>query len=291
MSKFVSNPNCNPKFMKIRIGTGFLVFCVFASALSLPAVQKSFFEYLNFAEQSHHAAYSTYSRNLLVLEWSNGICNEAGGCINYPFYPRTQFSVKLKGLWPSAEDRNTGAEVALLDCDPSNKLQRDKFSSPLPEESYYQWNDLFWANSLQQLWSKHGACWNPSLTQLEKVPSYLAGVAKDAKTAYSELNQASVQQSYFTTAMKLANHFNRGVIDALNSLSVSRDGSYSIFDVSNEIKKRFRISKMHMRCTASNRGQSILSDIRFCLDLNYNLINCRRDANDCDSVVHFPVRA
>ena len=110
---------------------------------------------------------------------------------------------------------------------------------------------------------------------------------KDAmKTGKTSTVQRQVD--YFLTTIALAKKNN--VFDALaaygilpnNSRKVSREALQAA------LLSYFRVTGLDIKCTKASNGDSLLTEVRLCMNLNYQIVSCKRNNIQCAAQILYP---
>lgn len=226
----------------------------------------------------------TYDGLMLATSWPATVCR-AKTC--NPGRPQIKNYFNLHGLWPQdmTDFRNSPQ-----DC--SDVLIT---AGQMPDDVYYQftnyWNALFGEEYrlINHEWTKHGSCWNAKPKDMNQIPEEI----KNTITRAIETNGRSVrdhQHNYILIAIDLAKKYNHYNALATNGIFPSNVKPVSKSDILAAIQSYYNVQSFTILCEKTSKlsGQSLLSEIRICLDLNYLPIECDSLIVKCPQQIIYP---
>lgn len=200
----------------------------------------------------------SYDYLILVQQWGPGIyarnkeCEAAGRKKRWTIH----------GLWPA---KNNSESPIFCPGEEFNETVLDQIKSELnkywpdlmpPKER----NSTFW----RYQWEKHGTC------------------AGDIPKLNGTLN-------FFQTTLALYHKYN--VLELLSNSRIdpSKEGTYSANQIINELSKGNR-TKVELKCerVPNTKKQSVLTEIRFCLDKELEPIDCQGKNHGCGKHNYYP---
>jgi len=224
-----------------------------------------------------------YDFYLLALSWPGSTC-QLNKCTNTDI---NKGSWNLHGLWP------TSGETSPEDCQ-DLRIQEKSLNQNLRKDLYNFWNGLYspsWVFVRHEI-TKHGTCW------INKIPKGQTDIrVVDILNTINPRNIYSRYDAYVGLAVYLSKKMD--LFNLLRKNGVSPDDSkpYDIQKILTVINEKWRrTSAVIPVCTRDTlSGRTYLQELRICLDLNYNVMNCdankvRRSANYCGRVgVYLPL--
>jgi len=223
-----------------------------------------------------------YDSLVLATEWSGSVCR-LQKCNNGRPANRNFFN--LHGLWPN--------DAADFHNSPFNCDDTRVSLVSLPKETQnvlnFYWNPLYnGAESfLNHEWTKHGSCWKPQPRDINAIPSEIRKLVSDAMSTPAS-NKIQRQVNYFGVSIALAQKNN--VFNALASQGVLPNNTrkYTKDNIEKALFSYFKINAFQVQCKKSSTGDSLLMEVRLCMDLNYQVISCRRHSFECANQVMYP---
>jgi len=213
-------------------------------------------------------------------EWSGTICYETS--CNYDGLGQNQWN--QHGLWP-----NQWKTYNIPGCS-HESWDVSKFSAPEKAEVVSFWdgmynsNEGFWSHE----WSKHGTCWDPKKGDISKMPAALQSHIQTART--EQANGGNLQVDYFHTVFLTQKPLDFFAVLSNAKIVPDADNTYSFDSIKSALQKGFGITHMDLICKKKD-GQSLLSEVRLCVDLNYNVMDCPTESRQCADDVLYPPHA
>ncbi len=226
-----------------------------------------------------------YGYNSLVLatSWAGTTCR-VKKCNNNRPPIKTFFN--LHGLWPNDSE--------VFENTPFNCLNSNVKMSVLPKEvqdlTNMYWNPLYGSAEtfLNHEWTKHGTCWIPQPLDANVCPSEIRKLVEDAALTASN-NQALKQSDYFKVSIALAQKYN--IFSALASSGIlpHNNKKYGRDIIERALFSYFKVNALDIKCAKNPAtGDSMLQEVRVCMDLNYQIISCRRHNMQCANQILYP---
>jgi ribonuclease I len=218
-----------------------------------------------------------YDHYVWAVQWARSICD-----LRYCKYNTNRGQVfNIHGLWPSSSRRRQGP----------HKCEKGHFSwktvdSGLHRELETHWSGLFGSRKLfnNHEWEKHGTCLDPFKGNLEKMPNL------EIKEIVQNYRKEKVNKHvwYFRLSIALNKHYELKQTFANCGILPNKE-SRAFYDFFDCIQEQFGIRGFFARCDkAPNTKIFYLSEIRFCLDLDFNLVNCKRGfRTNCSDEIHY----
>jgi len=193
---------------------------------------------------------STYDYYVFASEWAGSVCTQFA-CTQASGISSTWFNIH--GLWPS-QNANP-----LLPANCTNEpFNPALLSSQTKSDLVTYWSGLYSSADAFHAheWSKHGTCWNDNIGK-------------------------NHQEDYFSTVIKVAHKVN--VFSVLSKAGITpRAVPYPLIQIQQALQK------VYGKTTISCSGAYIV-EVRVCLDLNYNYINCPGNStSNCPVTVNYP---
>ena len=111
-------------------------------------------------------------------------------------------------------------------------------------------------------WGKHGTCWAQQY--------YINSTSKYVKFLKTD-NYYELMNQYFELVMKIKR--NAGLEELFFGNKTNPRMVYDFTSLNNLMGNRFGVQKVETECETIN-GEQYLTEARYCLDLNYNFIDC-----------------
>lgn len=210
-------------------------------------------------------------------EWSGTICYGGTSC-NYDNLGKNQWN--QHGLWP-----NQWKTYNIPGCS-KEPWDVKKFSAAEKAEVVSFWdgmyssNEGFWSHE----WTKHGTCWDPKKGDLSKMPAALRSHIQSSRT--EQANGGPLMVDYFHTVYLTQKPLDFFTVLSRAKITPSQD-TYTFDDIKVALQRGFGIKNMDIICKKKD-GQSLLSEVRICIDLNYNVMDCPSASRKCDDDVLYP---
>lgn len=224
-----------------------------------------------------------YDTLVLATEWVGSVCSARkcnnGRPVNDKFF-------NIHGLWPNNKMNSADSP---MDCASSN-FNLASLPADIKQMTDSAWNALYnLAQSfLSHEWSKHGTCWNPQPEQSSQVPadlvSYVDGGVNALKAAPKDM-----QVAYIRMTLALATKYNAFAGLAAKNILPSDSAKYQRTDVVNALTAFFGVKNFGLMCTKTAAGESLLSEVRLCLDRNYRPTDCKSMNLGCPAVISYPM--
>jgi ribonuclease T2 len=210
-------------------------------------------------------------------EWSGTTCYETK-CVDDKLGAKEW---NQHGLWPNQWHTFNipGCSKETFDVSKFNAVEKKELISFW--DGMFSKNEGFWAHE----WTKHGTCWDANKGDLTKMSSDVANQIKDSR---KDLAAGKSQQSdYF--------HLVYFVQKPLDFYKVLGDAgikpatqTYTFDAIKSALQKGFNVQHMDIICKKSKEGDSMLSEVRLCVDLNYNVMDCPTESRRCGDDVLYP---
>lgn len=254
----------------------FLIICIFTQN-SIPRLLTQVKSVKNTRESE-----VDYDRYLLATSWAGATC-KFHSCKHYG----SDEVFNLHGLWPSTAGKSP------QNCSTVN-FQEENLSPNLKKTIYLYWNSFYHDNweFLNHEITKHGSCWRPDYGDMKVMDKKLADIIQsyDSSDDYSKIN------TFLTLTLKLSKIVDPYRILKTNGIIPGDSKSYPIDDILNIFSGLYQKNNTVMPvCLAEKTsGKLYLSELRFCLDLDFAPIKCNpgemsRQLKRCrESPVHYP---
>eukprot|EP01017_Pseudomicrothorax_dubius_P030141 TRINITY_DN3730_c0_g2_i1.p1 TRINITY_DN3730_c0_g2~~TRINITY_DN3730_c0_g2_i1.p1 ORF type:complete len:234 (-),score=22.38 TRINITY_DN3730_c0_g2_i1:115-816(-) len=208
------------------------------------------------------ASATQYDYYKLSVEWQGTVCliHKCQANIVGLKDPR---SFNLHGLWPS----QFADKMQPQNC-PSPPFSKDELPEDLQMDLQAMWNGLYadtW-DFLSHEWNRHGSCWDNHTN--------------------------NIFSDFFTQTLNLSSRFN--LYNALQERQIvpSYDTQYSLEDILGAFRSTLAVNNFVVIC-GSKSGVTYLQEIRICLGLDYQPIECPsevlEETDGCgDELVSYP---
>lgn len=259
---------------KLSLTISILVLCGLSMVSSRPAFSDFFF--------SHAQEFVPYNSYTLALTWAPGVCS-LRSCNRNLRTAKNTFN--LHGLWPDW----VGPKVSPIDCDKYSRLKLSKLSSRTRWEIEKYWNSLY--SPLESFagheWKKHGTCWEPRQVDLPKVAAGMRTFSKLMASEFPKMSEVKQQEAYIQSAVKLSLLHNPYEILKSKGITPDFNNGYNKYKFADAIKKKLGVKKIQIICQDDKDGYSILKEVRICLDINYNPIDCDYQSLKCAKYLYY----
>ena len=198
--------------------------------------------------------WDTYDIYILAVQWASTMCLTSGQTCYEKLKQIPRHSMSLHGLWPSLSSGatlpncNSGEEITVSDNGSETFLSMRQYWPSLTSTNQYFWTHEY---------NKHGYCY---------IKKYEYG---DEEYGY-----------YFQKVLDLffGMKINSLIIDIAGD---AEDGEYVLpDDFKEKMDEKFGENTYSLRCTKYG-GYYYLSEIRFRLDMNFNLTTKGKSQNSC----------
>lgn len=172
----------------------------------------------------------------------------------------TNYAVNMHGFWPQ---KYSGS----IDFCLYNSYDESKFNSDILEKLNENWVGAYnpTLTFRNHEWGKHGTCW---------AQQYYQNNTKFLK----DDNYYELMNEYFDMVMKIKEEAN---LEAFFFGDESNFENKMDFDDLQElVAENYQVNKMDLVCETIN-GEQYLTEARFCLDLDYNYIDCPHPDISC----------
>lgn len=215
-----------------------------------------------------------YESYMFATEWS------ASACIfeNCFVYPKPQI-LNIHGLWPSG-----GADDP-FECK-EFRFNENNINPSIQKLVYDHWSGLYKKNwdFIRYELKKHGSCWNPDLGDKSKIDTRIV----DLFSKIDPKNEFSFYDVYMQIAVYLSEKINPYSVLEKAGISPSDTVFHTVNDFVSAINTHFGLSNALIPICKKDKTQGYvyIVEMRFCLDLNYNIIDCdpivvRRNIAQC----------
>jgi ribonuclease I len=223
--------------------------------------------------------YPKYDSYVFATEWTGSICRSrkcnAGR-------PAVKNIFNVHGLWPNDKVESP------MDCT-SDSISYSGLSDELRNMVDKYWNPLYSGSQffLNHEWTKHGTCWDPSPERMSSVPNEVTGFLQTAISSNGKVS--ALQEAYIRTTVALAQKYN--AFNALSSSGILPHATKKIArnDIVNALQSFFNVNNFIMTCVKNqSTGDSMIGEVRVCLDRNYNVIECAKPNIQCAAQILYP---
>lgn len=188
---------------------------------------------------------------------------------------------QIHGLWPNGESN----------CDQVNWTKQD-LSYKNQKDIPIFWNWMYGSEMgfINHELSKHGTCWDPSEADLQKAPRKIAELISSSNKSTKNGKLNTFLQIPITWS-KVHNLFSilwkRGI----------RPGELTVSTLSliRALEDHLGVKNgVYPICLSRHELKHFFSEIRFCLDANYQVVSCgevviRNHLQACTDMIHYPV--
>lgn len=253
----------------------------------------------------NHSHY--YDHYVFAIQWAKSICSTK----RCPYNTNLGQVFNLHGLWPSTNRRKMGP----FDCKAS-RVQWRTVDKALKKELKTHWAGLFGSgpdfNAYE--WRKHGTCLDPFHGDVKKMPKLVgpvvqswrnmvaenAKIANDPNTSRREKRNNSRDPKKAGSSGEKDYSFYFKLSIALNKTlnlkgRLAKEGikpnpkRFKLKKLQTAVYRAYGIKNFYVRCDrgkGNRRSEFYVSEIRFCYDLNFKIMECkRRFSTTCDDHV------
>lgn len=168
---------------------------------------------------------------------------------------------EIHGLWPDGEMNCKKVHWEEKDLSPKNQVDIKK---------YWNWMYSSEMSFINHELEKHGSCWNPSEADLNLAPQSIARLisSSDTSSSHGKLN------TYLQVPITWSKENNLFQILSSRGINPS-SGTVSPQKLISAFEDHFGIKNaIFPVCISKKGGKHYFSEIRFCLDKNYQLVSC-----------------
>ena len=240
--------------------------------------------YVHSIQNSKTDQEGTYDLYVLALSWQTSLCSKRRCSISRP---EQKDKFNLHGLWPSSPSRySSGVQDCPAPSFNSRFLPRDlKDSMRTYWSALFNEEDWFWGHE----WSKHGSCWRPSYipTKLKsKIPDALRRSIQVSIDDGEEGERKMI--NYFKLAIELSKLYNPYSVLLSANIRPSSSKPLTQSQIVDAYRRKLGVSRFNVICSRSDKGESLLEEIRLCLSLSFNPEDCRSNKFDsCDDKIWY----
>ena len=228
---------------------------------------------------------TNYDSYVLATEWTGTVCR-MNKCD--PTRPNESNWFNLHGLWPNVWNDPTKSPQACSTI----PLNYNNLPASTQDDINLHWNGLYspTITFIDHEWSKHGTCWIPSFntsSDISKVPLSLQPLVSQAIADYASGTITS--NDFILVALSLSNMYNFRSILSKHNIVPDNTKAYTMVQIQQAIQAELQVSLLNIYCSKNpTDGRIMLGEIRICLDLQYNPINCMKNTvGGCSSSVYF----
>lgn len=203
-------------------------------------------------------AYDYYK---FAVELPGAVCRSKS-CTSAYMGGLSAYTLNMHGMWPNSND-GSSAENCL-----ANNYDESQFSSNILSELNNDWVGLYSSSSSfrSHEWGKHGTCWaqqneNPGLNRFLGSRRY-----GTTSTPYFQ-----AMNDYFSKAMSVKNSLN---IEAAIFKVRQAEVQTTLQDIQSALNSQLGVSTIDLYCSSN-----LLTEIRFCIDLDYAPMECPDSPN------------
>lgn len=193
------------------------------------------------------------------FEFPGAIC-EYRQCQDVDLGNLTNYAINMHGFWPQ---KYSGS----IDFCLFNGYDEGKFSSDILEKLNENWVGTYnpTLTFRNHEWGKHGTCWAQQFYQ------------KNNKFLKDD-NYYELMNEYFDLVMKIKEDANLEAFFFGDESNFENQMDFD--DLQGLVAENYQVNKMDFVCESIN-GQQYLTEARFCLDLDYNYIDCPHPDVSC----------
>lgn len=138
--------------------------------------------------------------------------------------------------------------------------------------------------------SKHGSCWHKSVEDINKTPLYIRKILEKAPENLSRKQRLNL---YLEITMGWSKNNDIYSILKKGGLTPSDRDQIDPHTIVAVMDRHFQLEGAIFPVCEGKRNYKLFTEIRFCLDKNYNLIFCGKDvaynhAQSCRRGLHYP---
>ena len=223
-----------------------------------------------------------YDSLVMATEWAGSICRVKTCNSDRP--PMKTF-FNLHGLWPND---SVNFKNSPFTCT-STQANLNTLPADIQTTVKTFWNGMYGSQSdfLNHEWTKHGTCWSPEPADLNSVPSEIKTVIQTAIVTQPK-SDVDRQINYIKTAVALGQKYN--AFNALSASGILPNNSRRLprSDLDKAFSSYFKVNNFQIICQKDKSGQSLLYEVRFCLDLNYRITECPNKNISCPDTILYP---
>jgi ribonuclease I len=223
-----------------------------------------------------------YDNLVLATEWAGSICRTRGCTTDRPAI-KTFFN--LHGLWPNDYEDFRNSPYTCTDT----TADINKYSADVQTLVKSFWNSMYSSQNdfLNHEWTKHGTCWTPEPLNYDNVPTEIKGTLVNALSAFKK-SEDDKQAAYIQMSISLAQKYN--VFNALAASGILPNNQRRVnkTDLDMAFSSYYKVNKYQVICQKDKNGQSMLYEVRICLDLDYRVVNCKELRNECPAQFVYP---
>jgi ribonuclease I len=215
-----------------------------------------------------------YDFYLWATEWAPAACLFSK--CNY--WPQDNIA-SIHGLWPSSDAGSP------FECEPF-RYDESNIDPTFKSELYRNWAGLwkpYW-DFIKYECKKHGTCWKMNLHTKDKTDPEIIKIIE----AFNPRDSFGKYNVYVKVAVYLNKKIDTFGILKQNGVVPSDSQAYPLDKILSIINTKFGLtSGLIPVCKKDKiRGQSVITEFRYCLDLSYNPIDCdpmvvRRNIQQC----------
>jgi len=191
----------------------------------------------------------------------------------------------LHGLWPNDYEDFRNSPYTCTDT----TADINKYSADVQTLVKSFWNSMYSSQNdfLNHEWTKHGTCWTPEPLNYDNVPTEIKGTLVNALSAFKK-SEDDKQAAYIQMSISLAQKYN--VFNALAASGILPNNQRRVnkTDLDMAFTSYYKVNKYQVICQKDKNGQSMLYEVRICLDLDYRVVNCKELRNECPAQFVYP---
>lgn len=187
---------------------------------------------------------------------------------------------EIHGLWPDGK-----MNCKKVNWKENELSQANHFDIP----KYWNWMYNSEMGFINHELAKHGSCWNPSEADLNKAPRNISKLISSSDTSSFH----SVLNTYLQVPITWSKDNNLFQILANQGITPTF-GTVSTQEVISAFENHFKVKNSIFPVCISNKNKKhYFSEIRFCLDKNYQLVSCdprtvTNHINSCTKQMLYP---
>jgi ribonuclease I len=222
----------------------------------------------------------TYDFYKFAKEWSGTTCYETK-CVD-DHLGRKEWN--QHGLWP-----NQWHTFNIPGCS-NEPWDSSKFNAVEMKQLISFWDGMYSADNgfWSHEWTKHGKCWDANKGDLTKMSHDLQHHIKNSREDLAAGKSQEVD--YFQTVYLVQKPLD--FYQVLENAGITPGTETYTFDaIKSALQTGFGVQNMDIICKKSKEGDSMLSEVRICIDLDYNVFNCPTESRKCANDVLYPPHA